>query len=525
MKEMSETLRVLTKKGFASVFKRLGENDLTCWRLELHCNLEISAMFGCLAQFIECYKDKIKNLREISVWCRFGSQSTVDQFVARIIRCNLPCLRALCFQDMKCNAIMEALATNFNIESLTLKRCLENKKDASQLCSALVSGKCEVKNVHLHENHLDDGDYALIAENLIQNSKIKKFSLSYCRINGKVAAAIADALQSTECSIECLDLSHNGRSSNEACLLIASALNHNFSIKHINFSECGIGSKSVAAIADALQSTQCVIENINLSHNEQVSFEGFKALSDSLFRNSTLKKLDLSHCNICDEGFTAIMNSLYTNSSLQVLVLGLLIIDDKRADVISDFLQGNTSSLRILDFGSVYHGQRSFVAIANALPFNTHLVQLKFTSNGLTEEVWRAFHEALCRNFVLQELGNINQFQFQSGEVGIFRKSILTNMSLNKELGPVISEVTRTNFFPRRLLRSLDEDSMSSACYVEAMCKILISGKLSAIFELVQERPTLFNLSCFLPSTPPTKPGNMEKLETKFSHLVLKENG
>lgn len=59
----------------------------------------------------------------------------------------------------------------------------------------------------------------------------------------------------------------------------------------------------------------------------------------------------------------------------------------------------------------------SIIEIMNALPFNTHLIKLGISTMDLMKEAWVAFDDALCRNFVLQELGDVKDYPFYDEEI------------------------------------------------------------------------------------------------------------
>ncbi|XP_022808222.1 NLR family CARD domain-containing protein 3-like [Stylophora pistillata] len=109
---------------------------------------------------------------------------------------------------------------------------------------------------------------------------------------------------------------------------------------------------------------------------------GIAALAESLGRNNSLKRLDLSGNNIGDAGARALAECLRDNKSLTKLCLSSNGISDDGAVALAQYLKGN-ASLEKLDLSRNNIADAGAAALADCLRDNTTLTTLKLSDNNI----------------------------------------------------------------------------------------------------------------------------------------------
>ena len=130
---------------------------------------------------------------------------------------------------------------------------------------------------------------------------------------------LAKALKSDRHTINTLSLKEQ-RMGDEAVMMISEVLYCNTSLTKLDLSWNEIGSDGAVALATALRSNSTLIE-LDISSNN-IGDEGADNLATALYSNRTLKKLDLSHNKICCGGGIALFRALlYVDCSLEKIYL------------------------------------------------------------------------------------------------------------------------------------------------------------------------------------------------------------
>lgn len=403
---MCESILVRTKADFDGVVERILENDPTCQNIRFELNNDIktekitSVDFEILAGLAESHEiSHIHTLSFASSTSTIDLTNAVDEFAARIIRCNLPCLQTLSFERVKCDAITEALSVNSNVKSLKIKRCIvcmegmvklfrvvfwdENtiklnsgKRSTSAIAKTLKSTHCAIENLDLSHNKILDWGCTTIVNELICKHSIKRLNLSNCGIRSSGTLAIAKALRSAQCAIEILDLSQN-TICNEGSVRIANSLMRNSKIKYLNLSHCAISKEGVIAISETLRSGVCSVEELDISGNI-----------------------------ICGDSCVTIMNSLVHNRSVQTLDLSSCAGNNHIKSFANVLRSNQVPFLKDLSLcWNIDNGAEGFEILADALSHNSTLTRLDLTECQACAKGCTAMMNALCVNSSLQFLG------------------------------------------------------------------------------------------------------------------------
>lgn len=181
--------------------------------------------------------------------------------------------------------------------------------------------------------------------------------------------------------------------------LLSTNLQRFVSLKKIDLSGCQMNDESTSAIAHALKDNSSITE-VNLGGNK-MGEKGAESIAIALEHNSSIDTLNLGGNTIGEKGAESIARALKVNTSLISLDLYGCEIRAAGAQSIGKALQKN-SSLQFLDLRNNYI-QKGAEHIAQALKVNTTLSRLYLGStsvvlNDLKPEEMRSIAEGLEKN-------------------------------------------------------------------------------------------------------------------------------
>ena len=192
-------------------------------------------------------------------------------------------------------------------------------------------------------------------------------------------------------SAKCLDL--NIKPSAIRRTRFVHAIRSSSSSTQLNMSQAGLGPLAASAVAAMLLEIRHIqtFHSVNLSGNP-LGDPGCFALSEMLWQNEAVTRLDLRSCGTGIEGGVAIFRAVGCSSSLTDLDLGLLSgggtrnrVGLKMAEHIAQALTNNPA-LAQLSFAGNGMGPQSAAIISPSLAGNTSLKQLDLKLNNLRDE-------------------------------------------------------------------------------------------------------------------------------------------
>ena len=229
-------------------------------------------------------------------------------------------LTELCLDSIetKPDAVVEVLACNLTISSLTLSRC-----------------------------HLEDRHEPFIST-MIQNGSIKFLNLSMNNFGALGAIGLFTTLQNSRVNLERLVLHRNRKLGESKQEMLAAAieltLDCNQTLKTLDLDHCSLNALVVEGIATSLVSNN-VLESLSLRENN-ITGTGVWQLCIALQVNTCLKKLYLRDSIILDSATTNQLNQvLKLNSTLESLYLQFdaCFVDEKSLEIFVTTLQMNSS--------------------------------------------------------------------------------------------------------------------------------------------------------------------------------------
>jgi Ran GTPase-activating protein (RanGAP) involved in mRNA processing and transport len=299
------------------------------------------------------------------------------------------------------------------------------------LANFLSHSQSKILSLELGDVDLDDESIVLLADSLIENKSIKKFSV-FQGTNDVTATgwkAFSAFLRHSHCSLEILSLEASDMD-DEGVFFFGNSLSLNKTIKQLSLS-CNsfITSAGWRAIANSLRNPNSVLEGLNINkcfyrddesdyrddesdegedqnpENTGLDDDGAIVLAESLAKNSSLKKLDMScSLDITSEGWAAFFAILLDSQfSLEALDLSYNFIDHSGAAVLVHLLASMTNLhtlfLRGNDFG--VHELREYTRF---LQPTSMVTTLDLAENHFNDEVVIEFAEAIAKNTILEIL-------------------------------------------------------------------------------------------------------------------------
>jgi Ran GTPase-activating protein (RanGAP) involved in mRNA processing and transport len=246
---------------------------------------------------------------------------------------------------------------------------------------------------------------------LCSSPSLHTLVLTDCTLGSRMSAGLAGLAPALyrNTSIEVLDIAGNTFRDTESTEILRDILRSNKTITTLNLSSNAFGQTTgaVECIADGLGSNSTLLK-IDLSHCH-LGDSGISILAQTLgSRNTTLQKLTLGNNSITSTGLGVLLESMeQSSSSITDLDLQRNPIGNEGASLLARSLGNNASrNLTRLSLVQCSIGDDGFIALMSALEQNTSLLQLDLRCNrrGVSERAYLALAESLPEIKVLQRL-------------------------------------------------------------------------------------------------------------------------
>jgi len=243
-------------------------------------------------------------------------------------------------------------------------------------------------------------DAESVGHAIAKSEQLRELNVGSCEIEARGIELLAAGV-SLSCSLSKLHLSGTPLKCTLGPAALGAALCRNSYLKELNLSRCQISAEGACGLASGLASNRA-LKHL-LLHSNFFGDKGADALGAALRQNTALESLILSDCAIGSFGATQVARGIVCNETLTRLVLyGNRDIEDDGASQLGNALIQN-KSLTELDLGKC--GISSAKGLAKGLAQNGTLVKLMLCSNYLiSDDGASALGTALATNISLREL-------------------------------------------------------------------------------------------------------------------------
>ncbi|XP_058606540.1 NACHT, LRR and PYD domains-containing protein 3-like isoform X2 [Onychostoma macrolepis] len=182
----------------------------------------------------------------------------------------------------------------------------------------------------------------------------RKAIFAGCYLSDQHCEIVSSALQSSNCVLRELDLSKNNLQDSGVKFISDGLKNPNCQLQILSLAVCNLTAQCCEGLSSALQSSNCVLRELDLSNND-LQDSGVKFISDGLkSTNCQLQILRLSGCMVSEEGCGYLSSALSSNpSNLRELDLSYNHPGQSRVQLLKHKLKDPNYKLQILN---VDHG-------------------------------------------------------------------------------------------------------------------------------------------------------------------------
>jgi Ran GTPase-activating protein (RanGAP) involved in mRNA processing and transport len=250
------------------------------------------------------------------------------------------------------------------------------------------------------ENRFFSDDYEKIFHALVENTSLTSLRIVSCVINSnsmRIAELLAKCPNLTE-----IDISGNTDERTGLFKEVVDSLNRNCTLNKVNLSNCKKCSnpKQVRSIASVIRTSQ--LETIVCARCE-ISSEMVKELSDVLKLNRTLKSLVFDENNIGNQGVYDLCQALAQNNSVEELTLNGCGLKQTAGKAIGEMLSAN-QKLKSLGLRRNTLRDLGVQSIASSLENNFSLLKLDISGNLVKADGLAALVNALGTNSTLYRI-------------------------------------------------------------------------------------------------------------------------
>ncbi|XP_056310858.1 NACHT, LRR and PYD domains-containing protein 3 isoform X2 [Danio aesculapii] len=204
-----------------------------------------------------------------------------------------------------------------------------------------------------------------------------------CGLDETCCDAMSSALQSSHCVLRELDLSNNDLQDSGVNMIAEGLKSPNCKLETLRFSTCKLSAQCCESLSSALQSSNCVLRELDLSNND-LQDSGVELLSDGLKSpDCKLETLRLCICKLsaqCCESLSSALQS--PNCVLRELDLSNNDLQDSGVKKLSDGLKSQHCKLETLRLSGCMVTEEGCGFLSSALSSNpSHLRELDLSYN------------------------------------------------------------------------------------------------------------------------------------------------
>jgi Ran GTPase-activating protein (RanGAP) involved in mRNA processing and transport len=242
--------------------------------------------------------------------------------------------------------VLRALAQSPTMTKLGLRYCPLGCDEARILQMVL----CNTPSLHslaLTYRTLGSAGLAELAPALYHNTSIKVLDISWNYLRDMESAEILRDILRSNKTMTTLDLTSNAFGQTTGAVeCIANGLGSNSTLLKIDLSHCSLGDANVSSLAQSLGSQNTTLQELTLANNS-ITSTGVSVLLESMEQSSHITDLDLHRNPIGSEGASLLARPLGNNALPNLTHLCLSLCGDDGLIALVSALEQNTSLLQL----------------------------------------------------------------------------------------------------------------------------------------------------------------------------------
>ncbi|KAI5132157.1 leucine-rich repeat-containing protein 34 isoform X1 [Manis pentadactyla] len=289
--------------------------------------------------------------------------------------------------------LSKILKTNPYINGLDVRYNLLNDVGA-YYAAKLLQKQNTLIYLNLMFNDIGPEGGELIAKALHKNTTLKYLRMTGNKIENKGGMFFAAMLQINS-SLEKLDLGDCDLGM-QSVIAFATVLTQNQTVKGINLNRpilYGEQEEATVHLGHMLKENHCLIQLHMCKHD--IKNCGLKQLCDALYRNRSLRYLDVSCNKITHDGMKCLADVLKSNTTLEVIDLSFNRIENAGANYLSETLASHNRSLKALSVVSNNIEGEGLVVLSQSMKTNPVLSNIYIWGNKFDEATCVAYSDLI----------------------------------------------------------------------------------------------------------------------------------
>ncbi|XP_057355867.1 leucine-rich repeat-containing protein 34 isoform X3 [Manis pentadactyla] len=258
------------------------------------------------------------------------------------------------------------------------------------ILSKILKTNPYINGLDVRYNLLNDVGAYYAAKLLQKQNTLIYLNLMFNDIGPEGGELIAKALHKNT-TLKYLRMTGN-KIENKGGMFFAAMLQINSSLEKLDLGDCDLEEATVH-LGHMLKENHCLIQLHMCKHD--IKNCGLKQLCDALYRNRSLRYLDVSCNKITHDGMKCLADVLKSNTTLEVIDLSFNRIENAGANYLSETLASHNRSLKALSVVSNNIEGEGLVVLSQSMKTNPVLSNIYIWGNKFDEATCVAYSDLI----------------------------------------------------------------------------------------------------------------------------------